>query len=115
MGAWSSDGAACSLALTDNPLADFVELPEPYRRGGLSYCQVLAGCVRGALAQVGYGVDVAIARDPLLLPPPRGGEPAAVAGVGGAGGGGGGGGGVLELRLTLKESRDEAYPFRDDD
>lgn len=92
VGAWSADGASCSLALTDNPLADFVELPEPYRKGGLSYCQMLAGCVRGALAQVGFVVDVKIARDALRD-----------------------GGGVLELRLTLKESRDEAYPFRDDD
>lgn len=92
VGAWSADGSACSLALTDNPLADFVELPEAYRKGGLSYCQLLAGCVRGALAQVGFCADVRVARDALRD-----------------------GGGVLELRLTLKETRDEAYPFRDDD
>ncbi len=37
--------------LTDNPLADFVELPEEYRE--LKYCNVLAGVVRGALEMVG--------------------------------------------------------------
>lgn len=92
VGAWSSDGTACSLVLTDNPLADFVELPEPYRRGGLSYCQLLAGAVRGALSQVAFSTDVKVVRDALRD-----------------------GGGVLELRVTLKEARDEAYPFRDDD
>jgi hypothetical protein len=100
LGAWSPDGTSCSLLLTDNPLSDFVELPEAYKRGGLSYCQLLAGTVRGALAQVGFVVEVRVARDGLLA-------------EGGAGGGGGAG--VLELRLTLKEARDEAYPFRDDD
>lgn len=36
--------------LTDNPLADFVELPDEYRE--LRYCNVLAGVVRGALEMV---------------------------------------------------------------
>jgi trafficking protein particle complex subunit 3 len=92
VGAWSPDGLSCSLLLTDNPFADFVELPDAYKRGGLSYCQLLAGAVRGALAQVAFSTDVRIARDALRD-----------------------GGGVLELRVTLKEARDEAYPFRDDD
>ncbi len=39
--------------LTDNPLADFVELPDEYR-GSLHYCNVLAGVIRGALEMVGY-------------------------------------------------------------
>ncbi len=30
--AWSADGSACTLLLDENPLADFVELPEQYRR-----------------------------------------------------------------------------------
>jgi hypothetical protein len=29
---WAPDGLACSIVLDDNPLADFVELPEQYRR-----------------------------------------------------------------------------------
>lgn len=38
--------------LTDNPLADFVELPEEYR--DLKYCNLLCGVVRGALEMVRY-------------------------------------------------------------
>ena len=29
---WAPDGLSCSLVLDENPLADFVELPEQYRR-----------------------------------------------------------------------------------
>lgn len=53
-----SRSAACPLpfthapqVLTDNPLADFVELPEEY--GDLHYCNLLPGVLRGALEQVG--------------------------------------------------------------
>lgn len=37
--------------LEDNPLTDFVELPESY--SGLIYCNVLCGVIRGALEMVG--------------------------------------------------------------
>ena len=37
--------------LEDNPLTDFVELPENY--SGLIYCNVLCGVIRGALEMVG--------------------------------------------------------------
>ena len=36
--------------MTDNPLADFVELPEEYRP--LCYSNMLAGVIRGALEMV---------------------------------------------------------------
>lgn len=36
--------------LEDNPLADFVELPEGC--GKLTYCNILCGVIRGALEQV---------------------------------------------------------------
>ena len=36
--------------LEDNPLTDFVELPEGL--AGLKYCNVLAGVIRGALEMV---------------------------------------------------------------
>lgn len=36
--------------LEDNPLTDFVELPEGC--GGLSYCNILCGVIRGSLEQV---------------------------------------------------------------
>lgn len=41
--------------LTDNPLADFVELPEEYR--DLKYCNLLCGVIRGALEMVGWRRD----------------------------------------------------------
>jgi hypothetical protein len=36
--------------LEDNPLTDFVEIPEGY--SGLRYCNVLCGIIRGALEMV---------------------------------------------------------------
>jgi hypothetical protein len=35
---------------TDNPLTEFVELPEEYR--DLKYCNILCGVIRGALEMV---------------------------------------------------------------
>jgi hypothetical protein len=40
--------------LTDNPLADFVELPDEYR--ALRYSNLLPGVIRGGLEMVGPGV-----------------------------------------------------------
>ena len=52
---------ACSVQiLEDNPLADFVELPEGCSK--LVYCNILCDVIRGALEQVG-GLSA------LLLPP----------------------------------------------
>lgn len=48
--AWAPDGRSCSLILEDNPLTDFVELPEQLR--GLSYSNILCGVIRGALEMV---------------------------------------------------------------
>lgn len=47
---WSADNMECSLILEDNPLVDFVELPEACQ--GLSYCNILCGVLRGALEMV---------------------------------------------------------------
>lgn len=41
--------------LTDNPLADFVELPDEYR--SLRYSNVLPGVIRGALEMVSVGLE----------------------------------------------------------
>ena len=46
---WNPEGTECSLVLEDNPLVDFVELPEAYAR--LNYCGMLCGVLRGALEQ----------------------------------------------------------------
>ena len=40
--------------LEDNPLADFVELPEGCEK--LKYCNILCGVIRGALEQVRFPV-----------------------------------------------------------
>jgi hypothetical protein len=40
----------CLQVMTDNPLADFVELPEEYRP--LCYSNLLPGVIRGALEMV---------------------------------------------------------------
>jgi hypothetical protein len=51
---WSEDGLSFSLILPskDNPLVDFVELPERY--ADLNMCALLAGVIRGALEMVLY-------------------------------------------------------------
>jgi trafficking protein particle complex subunit 3 len=41
-----------SLTFEENPLAEFVELPEDARQGGLWFSNVLAGVVRGCLEMV---------------------------------------------------------------
>lgn len=63
MGSWAPDGNACTLTLDDNPLADFVELPE--RFAGLSYCALLCGAIRGALEHASWRVTCVWVSDPL--------------------------------------------------
>lgn len=48
---WDAEGTTCSLVLEDNPLVDFVELPDTCQ--GLQYCNLLSGVIRGALEMVG--------------------------------------------------------------
>lgn len=47
---WDSEGTCCSIVLEDNPLVDFVELPDTCQ--GLFYCNILSGVIRGALEMV---------------------------------------------------------------
>lgn len=86
---WNGEGNECSLVMSDNPLADFVELPEEYRP--LCYSNMLPGIIRGALEMVNIEVDCRFVQDML-----KGDE-------------------CYELRLCLKEHKDESYPFKDDD
>mmetsp|Transcript_37660 Transcript_37660/g.89466 ORF Transcript_37660/g.89466 Transcript_37660/m.89466 type:complete len:174 (-) Transcript_37660:79-600(-) len=86
---WSQDGRECSLVLDENPLAEFVELPEAY--SGLVYCNLLCGVIRGALEMVGMHVECSFARDALK------------------------GDDAFEIRLRLLEHQAEDYPFKDDD
>ena len=47
---WSSDSKSFSLILDENPLTEFVELPEKHR--DLRYSNILCGVLRGALEMV---------------------------------------------------------------
>lgn len=47
---WSSDGKEFSLILDNNPLTEFVELPENHTT--LSFSNLLCGALRGALEMV---------------------------------------------------------------
>lgn len=57
------DNTSFSLVFTDNPLADFVELPPQY--GELNYCNILAGVIKGALEMVQLQVECKFVKDVL--------------------------------------------------
>lgn len=48
----NASGSSFTLTLDENPLAEFVELPEEALEGGLWYSNVLCGVLRGALEMV---------------------------------------------------------------
>lgn len=52
VGNWDAEGTTCSLILEDNPLVDFVELPDTCQ--GLYYGNILSGVIRGALEMVSF-------------------------------------------------------------
>lgn len=66
---------------------------------GLSYCNLLCGCIRGALEQASWRVTCVWEKDPLAASSAdaRPGEGAA----------------VWSLRLALVEAMPEHYPFKD--
>lgn len=50
---WTSDNKSFSLTFEENPLADFVELPDDGRaQDELWYSNILCGVIRGALEMV---------------------------------------------------------------
>jgi len=53
------------LTLDENPLAEFVELPEEVLEGGLWFSNVLCGVIRGALEMVQMQVEVNFISDVL--------------------------------------------------
>jgi len=65
---WSQDGKEFSLILEENPLTDFVELPED-ALGELWYSNVICGVLKGALEMVQMEIDANFVSDVL-----RGGE-----------------------------------------
>ena len=84
----NSNNARVSQVLSENPLTDFVELPEKLQP--LSYCSLLCGVIRGALEQISMKVECEISKDPL-----KGDE-------------------RFELHMRLVEYVNEEYPFKDD-
>ncbi|MED6191614.1 hypothetical protein PIB30_001893 [Stylosanthes scabra] len=78
-----------NIVLEDNPLVDFVELPDNCQ--GLHYCNILSGVVRGALEMVSMKTEVTWVRDML-----RGDD-------------------VYELNVKLLKQVPEEYPYKDDE
>lgn len=65
---FSPDGKAFSLVFTENPLAEFVELPvalDPKIQKELWYSQLYCGVLRGALYMIQLDTDVHFVRDVL--------------------------------------------------
>ncbi|KAF2839469.1 TRAPP I complex, partial [Patellaria atrata CBS 101060] len=63
---WSSDSKQFSLIFDENPLADFVELPDDGRaQDELWYSNILCGVLRGALEMVAMQVEAHFISDIL--------------------------------------------------
>lgn len=60
---WSPAGDEFSLLMENNPLTDFVELPDGHSQ--LNYSNILCGAVRGALEMVQMDVAVWFVQDQL--------------------------------------------------
>lgn len=86
---WNPEKTECSLLLEDNPLTDFVELPEGCQN--LTYCNVLCGVIRGALEMVKMKVQCTYVKDVLK------------------------GDDVSEIRLKLLRHEAEVCPINDAD
>ena len=58
-------GASFSLTFDENPLAEFVELPDEALEGGLWFSNILCGVIRGALEMVQMQVEAHFVSDIL--------------------------------------------------
>lgn len=69
---WTSDNNQFSLIFDDNPLADFVELPDDGRaQDELWFSNILCGVLRGSLEMVGARSTGSLALGPITDPTPR--------------------------------------------
>ncbi|XP_053993170.1 trafficking protein particle complex subunit 3-like [Hylaeus volcanicus] len=80
---WDSLNTTCTLAFSDNPFNDFVDLPSSMKE--LNYSNLLCGCIRGALEQIHIIVTCEFVKDMLK------------------------GDSVNEIRINLKSIRKEEF------
>ncbi len=62
---WNQEQTQFSLTFTENPLNDFVELPERLKQEGLLYSNLLCGVIRGSLEMVQMRVECTYLKCPL--------------------------------------------------
>ncbi|ESK94603.1 bet3 family protein [Moniliophthora roreri MCA 2997] len=86
----ANSGSFFTLTFDENPLAEFVELPDEALEGGLWFSNVLCGVIRGALEMVQMQVKAEFLSDVL-----RGDE-------------------TTEMRVTLIKQLEEEVPVGDD-
>ena len=63
---WNAEHTECSLTLDENPLNDFVELPDAALEASFHYSNVLCGVIRGALEMLQLRVECSYVRCTLL-------------------------------------------------
>jgi len=66
IGNWNKDQTEYSIIFDENPLNDFVELPEAIKQKRLYYSNIICGVIRGALEMILMRVECEYKKCPLL-------------------------------------------------